>query len=173
MDRRAFLAAAAATALAGASGAQATEPSTPLPPAEKQRLKEELQRELERRVYSVDEALFRKVNRAQSPGQLVGHERSHVPKVVAPARVRRLEPFGVRVEVGVDELHEMQAFHYVDWIRLDVEGVQVNGVSLTPVVNRPVVTFELVLEQAATLRALEHCNLHGTWESEPWRVEVE
>lgn len=140
---------------------------------EKDRLKAELQRELERKVYSVDEALFRKVNRARTSGRYEGHERSHVPKIVAPARVRRLEAFTARVEVGAEEIHEMQPFHYVDWIGLRVEGLQVCFASVTPLFNRPIVTFELVLEESAALVAQEHCNLHGTWESEPWHVRVE
>jgi hypothetical protein len=65
-----------------ASGPQ--EERAQLSPEEKEKLKAELQRELERRVYSVDEELFRKVNRAARPGQYDGHERSHVPKIVAP-----------------------------------------------------------------------------------------
>lgn len=31
---------------------------------------------------------------------------------------------------------------------------------------------ELERKVTATLKALEHCNLHGTWESEPWEIEV-
>ena len=143
-----------------------------LDPDEKQKLKEELQRELERRVYSVDEALFKKVNRAADPDNLVGHERSHVPKIIAPSRVRRLERFPVKVEVGPEELHEMTAFHYIDWMSLNVEKVQVSFVSLAPIFCTPIVIFELTLEESATLTAEEHCNLHGTWQSEPVVVEV-
>jgi desulfoferrodoxin (superoxide reductase-like protein) len=139
---------------------------------EKAKLKAELQRELERRVYSVDEELFRKVNRALRPGHYAGHERSHVPKIVAPRRVRRLEAFPVQVVVGVEELHEMQVFHYVDWISLGIGAVQVGFASIAPIFCQPVVSFELTLERNATLRAQEHCNLHGTWESEPFEIEV-
>ena len=143
-----------------------------LGPEEKRKLKEELQRELERRVYSVDEGLFKKVNRAADPNNLIGHERSHVPKIIAPSKVRRLERFPVKVEVGPEELHEMSAFHYVDWMSLNVEDVQVGFTSLAPIFCTPVVVFELTLEQSVTLAAQEHCNLHGTWQSEPVVVEV-
>lgn len=139
---------------------------------EKKKLKEELQRELERKVYAVDETLFRKVNRAKDPSKLEGHERSHVPRITAPRKVRALEAFTVKVEIGVDELHEMQVFHYVDWISLRVEGVQVSTATLTPLFNRAIVSFELTLERTATLSAQEHCALHGVWESEPFRIEV-
>ena len=179
--RRAFLEDSAALAcLVGTFGSMAwpiatyssEEATKQLDAQEKQKLKEELQRELERRVYSVDEALFKKVNRAADPGNLVGHERSHVPKIIAPSKVRRLERFPVKVEVGPEEIHEMSAFHYVDWISIHVEKVQVAFTSLAPIFCTPVVTFELVLEQSATLTSQEHCNLHGTWQSESVVVEV-
>ena len=152
------------------SNPQARPPT--LSPEEKAKLKAELQRELERKVYAVDEELFRKVNRAARPGRYEGHERSHVPKIIAPTQVRRLEAFPVRVVVGVEDLHEMQAFHYVDWIALTVGAVQVGFASIAPIFCQPSVVFELTVEQDALLRAQEHCNLHGTWESEPWEVKV-
>ena len=153
-----------------AAGSQ--EQAKQLDPEEKRKLKEELQRELERRVYSVDEALFKKINRAADPANLVGHERSHVPKIIAPSKVRRLERFPVKIEVGPEELHEMTAFHYIDWISLDIDSVQAGFASLAPIFCTPVLVFELTLEQSATLTAQEHCNLHGTWQSEPVIVEV-
>lgn len=172
-DRRRFFAGAAAATgalLASARGGLAGPPG--LSAEEKARLKAELQRELERKVYSVDEELFRKINRAADPRRLTGHERGHVPGIQAPRKVRRLQAFPVRIEVGAEKIHEMQVFHYVDWIALAVDGVQVNHATVTPLLNRPIVTFELVLERSATLVATEHCNLHGTWESEPFRVRV-
>ncbi len=66
----------------------------------------------------------------------------------------------------------MQVFHHIDWIGLRMDGVQINSTTVTPLFNRPIVTFELTLTKSATLTAQEHCNLHGTWESEPLRIEV-
>lgn len=143
-----------------------------LSPEEKKKLKEELQRELERRVYSVDEELFRKVNRPAHPGQYSGHERSHVPKIIAPKQVQRLQAFPVKVVVGVEDLHEMQVFHYIDWISLSIGAVQVGFASIAPIFCQASVMFELTLERNAILRAQEHCNLHGVWESEPFEIEV-
>ncbi|MEQ8281101.1 MAG: desulfoferrodoxin family protein [Deltaproteobacteria bacterium] len=139
---------------------------------EKKRLKQELQRELERKVYNVDEKLFRKVNRARNPSRYEGHERGHVPKIVAPKKVRALEAFDVKIEVGVEEMHEMQVFHYIDWINLMVDRVIVGHTTLTPLMTQPVVTFQLTLEASATLTSQEHCALHGTWESPATRIEV-
>jgi len=180
LNRRAFVKAVAAGGALGLLGTRAAfalpaatqAAAGALTPEEKRRLKDELQRELERKVYAVDEQLFRAVNRAHEPGKYRGHEVSHVPKIEAPRQVRRLEAFAVKVTVGVEELHEMQVFHYVDWIALRLGGVQIGSASLTPLFCQAMVTFELVLERSATLIAQEHCNLHGTWESEPRQVEV-
>lgn len=170
-SRRRVLQTALATgglALLGTRVAQANG----LSPDEKKRIKEELLRGLERKVYAVDEALFRKVNRARDPKRYEGHETSHVPRITAPRKVRRLESFVVKIEVGVEEIHEMQIFHYVDWIGLRVDEVQINSTTMTPLFNRPIVSFELMLEKSASLFAQEHCNLHGLWESEPWKIQV-
>lgn len=139
---------------------------------EKSRLKAELQNQLERKVYAVSNGLFRQVNRSKDPANLEGHETSHVPKLIAPRQVGAYEAFTVKIEVGADEIHEMNPFHYIDWVALMVGGVEMNHMTLTPLFNRPVVTVEMTLEESATLAALEHCNLHGTWASQEWRIEV-
>lgn len=173
--RRDFIKGAFATVIMGSLGigkALAAPPSTGLSPEEKKRLKEGLQEELGRKVYSVDEELYRKINKAKNPLRLEGHERSHVPKIIAPATVRPLEVFTVKIEVGVENIHEMQPFHYIDWIALRADGVQVSYATITPLFNRPVITFEMTLEKSANLIAQEHCNLHGTWEGEVFPIEV-
>ncbi|MEK6589096.1 MAG: desulfoferrodoxin family protein [Nitrospinota bacterium] len=172
--RRDFLKGVIATIALGSLGLQRALAAPPvgLSPEEKKRLKEELQRELERKVYSVDEELYRKINKARNPLRFEGHERSHVPKIIAPTKVRSLEVFTVKIEVGVEDIHEMQPFHYIDWIALRVDGVQVSYATVTPLFNRPVITFEMTLEKSANLIAQEHCNLHGTWESDTFSIEV-
>jgi len=89
-----------------------------LSPEDKKKLKEQLQRELERKVYAVSDELFRNVNHVKTPGKYVGHEKGHVPVIKAPKRVKYLEPFTVRIEVGPESLHDMIPFHYIDWISL-------------------------------------------------------
>ncbi|TFH23218.1 MAG: hypothetical protein E4H03_06705 [Myxococcales bacterium] len=71
-----------------------------------------------------------------------------------------------------EEIHEMTAFHYIDWMSLNVEDVQVGFVSLAPIFCTPTVTFEPTLEQSAPLTANEHCNLHGMWQSGSVVVEA-
>lgn len=145
--------------------------ATAISPEEKRTLKEQLQRELERKVYNVNPNLFKDVNRARNPKKLEGHEKSHVPKIVAPSQVKKLEPFTVRIEVGEEEIHEMNPFHYVDWIALYADDLLINQVLLTPFYNQPIITFTCLLERSTILRALEHCNLHGTWEAQ-MRIDV-
>lgn len=135
-------------------------------PEEKKKLKEELQQELERKVYGVNPNLFKEINRAKNPKKLEGHEKSHVPKIVAPETVKKLEPFPVRIEIGEEEIHEMNPFHYVDWISLYADDLLINQALLTPFYNQPIVEFTCVLERSVILKAREHCNLHGIWESQ-------
>ncbi len=153
----------------------ASEPNTDekkLSKAEKNELKEQLQRELERKVYAVNDELFRKINRVKNPGQYEGHEKGHLPVIIAPKRVKYLEPFTVTIKVGPKSIHDMVPFHYIDWISLYVDEVQINTVVIAPLFNRPIVSLELTLEKSAVLKAQEHCNLHGIWESEAFKIEV-
>ncbi len=172
--RRDFLKGAIATIIMGFLGLRRALAAPPIgiSPEEKKRLKKELHGELEQKVYSVEEELYHKINKARNPLRLEGHERAHVPKIIAPAKVRSLEVFTVKIEVGVENIHEMQPFHYIDWIALRVDGVQVSYATITPLFNRPVITFEMTLEKSANLIAQEHCNLHGTWESDAFSIEV-
>ena len=160
-----------ATALSGPNNLFASEEKT-ISPEEKKLLKEQLQRELERKVYSVSNELFKKVNRVKTPGKYVGHEKGHIPVILAPRHVKHLEPFTVKVLVGPKTIHDMVPFHYIDWISLSVDKVQINNIILTPLFNRPIITVELTLEETSILTAQEHCNLHGVWESEPFMVNI-
>lgn len=154
------------------ASSDSTENNKKLTPDEKKKLKEQLQRELERKVYAVEDELFREINYVKTPGKYEGHEKGHLPVIEAPKRVKYLEPFTVKIKVGPVSIHDMIPFHYIDWISLYVDKIQTNNVTITPLFNLPIITLELTLDRSSILRAQEHCNLHGIWESEPFAIEV-
>ncbi len=120
-------------------------------------------RDATQKVYEYQAELFKGINWAKDPEKVTGHERGHIPMIHAPKKVKVKEPFLVRIEIGPEEIHEMEVFHYIDWVNLYVGDVMVNHAILTPLYNRPLLSFELMLENSATLTAIEHCNLHGSW----------
>lgn len=76
------LSASAQVGISGLSFASIPSPKgEKLSPEEKKILKEQLQRELERKVYAVSDELFRKVNHVKTPGSYEGHEESHIPVI--------------------------------------------------------------------------------------------
>lgn len=106
---------------------------------------------------------FKQINRAKDPDKLQGVELGHVPRISAPDTIKPGVPFEVEVRVG-EKLHEMIPTHYIDWIDLYADDIFLTKFILTPNFTQPICKMMLTLNKSATLRALEHCNLHGLWE---------
>ncbi len=103
------------------------------------------------------------VNRAEDPRNLRGVELGHVPQLKAPDTVKAGEPFEVGIIVGKN-LHEMVPVHYIDWIDLYAGEIFLYKIILTPNFTQPISTVTLTLKTSTTLKAIEHCNVHGLWE---------
>lgn len=107
--------------------------------------------------------LFKQINRAKDPNKLQGLELGHVPQIKAPDAVNLGVPFEVEVRVG-EKLHEMIPTHYIDWVDLYADDIFLTKFILTPNLTQPICKVMLTINKSATLRAIEHCNLHGLWE---------
>jgi superoxide reductase len=108
--------------------------------------------------------LFNRINRAEDPTKLKGLELGHVPQIMAPNTIHSGRPFEVEIRVG-EKLHEMIPSHYIDWVDLYADEIFLAKIILTPNFTNPVCKVVLSLNSSTTLRAIEHCNLHGLWES--------
>ncbi|GAB4273264.1 MAG: desulfoferrodoxin family protein [Coriobacteriia bacterium] len=69
----------------------------------------------------------------------------------------------VCVTVGHEVPHPNEPGHFIDWIELQANGAPIARFDLSPAVTAPVVSIKVELEPGTTLRALEHCNLHGVF----------
>lgn len=107
--------------------------------------------------------LFSQINRAKDSGNLQGLELGHVPQIKAPESVKAGVPFEAEIRVG-EKLHEMIPSHYIDWVDLYADDIFLVKFILTPNFTQPVCKVFVTLNGSATLRAIEHCNLHGLWE---------
>lgn len=90
-------------------------------------------------------------------------ERKHTPFITAE---RDGDSVNVRVKVGHYVSHPNQPDHYIQWIELSVEGVPIARFDLSPVATDPDVCVAVSVPSGTTLRAVEYCNLHGTWAAE-------
>lgn len=95
----------------------------------------------------------------------------HTPKIVAPDSVKRGEWFDVTVSVGAAGEHPSLQEHFVRYIALYKDTVEIARVYLHPVYSTPKVTFTVALDEGGTLRALEEPTHSAAWEATK-KIEV-
>lgn len=100
-------------------------------------------------------------------------EMGHVPAITAPDKVNKGEWFDVKVKVGFMKDHPSTPEHWITFVKLMVNGdyvakteYEVGGVSSSSAL------FRIRINEPALIYAVENCNLHGTWISEPHNVAV-
>jgi len=89
----------------------------------------------------------------------------HTPKIVAPDSVTRGEWFTVTVSVGAGSEHPSLSEHFVRYIALYKDAVEIARVYLHPVYSSPTVTFTVALDEGGTLRALAEPTHSAAWEA--------
>jgi len=89
----------------------------------------------------------------------------HTPKIVAPDSVTRGEWFTVTVSVGAGSQHPSLSEHYVRYIALYKDAVEIARAYLHPVYSSPTVTFTIALDEGGTLRALAEPTHSAAWEA--------
>jgi superoxide reductase len=102
---------------------------------------------------------FRKLHTTVDP--------KHTPKIDAPDAVKRGQWFDVTVTVA----HPSLAEHFVRYVALFKDGVEISRVYFHPVFSQPRVRFTIALDEGGTLRALAEPTHSAAWEaSRPIRV---
>lgn len=90
-------------------------------------------------------------------------EKKHTPHIEAEQTDRGLK---VTIIVGWDVPHPNQPDHYIASIDLLANGASIARFDLVPIASAPVVSVIVNVDPGTTLRAIEHCNLHGLWAAE-------
>ena len=89
----------------------------------------------------------------------------HTPKIDAPDSVRRGQWFEVTVTVGAGSTHPSLQEHFVRYIALYKDTVEISRVYLHPVYSAPKVTFTIALDEGGALRALAEPTHSAAWEA--------
>lgn len=89
----------------------------------------------------------------------------HTAKIEAPDHVKRGEWFDVTVSVGAGGLHPSLAEHFIRYIALYKDTVEIARIYLHPVFSQPRATFTIALDNGGTLRALAEPNHSAAWET--------
>ena len=95
----------------------------------------------------------------------------HSPKIVAPDAVKRGEWFTVTVSVGAGSQHPSLQEHFVRYIALYKDSVEIARTYLHPVYSAPIVTFTVSLDEGGSLRAVEEPTHSAAWETSK-KIEV-
>jgi superoxide reductase len=100
-------------------------------------------------------------------------EQKHVPGIEAPANATKGEWFDVKVKVGYMMEHPSTPDHWITYVKLLADGQEIARTDrLVGGVSSSSATFRIKLEATIKLEAIENCNLHGTWISDPVTVTV-
>jgi superoxide reductase len=100
-------------------------------------------------------------------------EKKHVPAIDAPGKVGKDEWFEVKVRVGYMTVHPSTPKHWIDEITILVDGVEVAGTDFKKGgMFAPEASFKIRLNKTSIIEAIENCNLHGRWISDPVTVAI-
>ena len=116
------------------------------------------------------------LNKPKDWTNLTDMAKKHVPIIEVPEKVKAKEPFTVKVKVGgIDGVeHPNTLGHWINWVELYAGERLISRVEFaSEMCDNYVVTLNVTLNETATLRAREFCNLHGVWEGREKKVVVE
>ena len=93
-------------------------------------------------------------------------EKKHIPVIYAPERVKKNEPFEVKIEVGKLLAHPNEPGHFIEWIELYSGDTFLGRAHYGGGATYPITMFKVKLSHAhGPLKVWGKCNLHGLWES--------
>jgi superoxide reductase len=116
------------------------------------------------------------INKPADWNNLPGMAKKHVPIIEAPAIVKAGVPFSVKIKVGgIDGVeHPNTLSHWINWVTLYAGERLISRIEFaSEMTDGYIVTLNITLNETATLRAQEYCNLHGVWEGRTKQVTVE
>ncbi|WP_455276339.1 desulfoferrodoxin family protein [[Eubacterium] cellulosolvens] len=116
--------------------------------------------------YDCDKDLFCGINHAKSskPEDMSDLEKKHIPVIELFGEPKKGKIFDVTVEVGYYLKHPNEHNHFIQWIELYSGDILLGRMDFASEHTEPHALFFVKLGHILPLRALGHCNMHGTWE---------
>lgn len=94
------------------------------------------------------------------PADASGLDRTHLPILSLPARLRLGRSFDLVVRIG-EPLHEQRRDHHIEWVDVRYAGELLFACDLSPNVPFPVVRVPVVLRRSGELIVRARCAQHG------------
>lgn len=118
------------------------------------------------KTWTCEEDMLCGVNEPKDKSNLTDLEKKHTPVITAPDKVKKAEPFEVKIEVGKLLAHPNEPAHFIEWIELYCGDTFLGRTSYSGGVSSPLAFFKVKLSHAhGPLKVWAKCNLHGLWES--------
>lgn len=111
-----------------------------------------------------DEDLFCGINTAKSgnPDEMSDLEKKHTPVIESSGTGDQLD---VSVKCGHLLAHPNEHGHFIQWVELYAGETFIGRVDYASERAEPSALFKVNLSHKHPLKAIAHCNLHGTWSS--------
>jgi len=122
--------------------------------------------------YPCEGDIFCGVKTVKDKENMTNLEKKHTPVINAPEKVNKGEPFEATVEVGKYIKHPNTLGHFIQWIKLYSGDTFLGRAELIPEFSEPKIKMVMMLRHAHPSIAVQRCNLHGVWSSEPKPIEV-
>ena len=110
-----------------------------------------------------DAPILSQVNLVSDVEQAKDFERKHTPYIQTQAVDGGTK---ITIIVGHYVAHPNQPDHFIDWIELYAGDAPIARFDLSPIATIPAVSVVVNVNAGTTLRAVEHCNMHGLWAAE-------
>lgn len=118
-----------------------------------------------KKKWTCDDDILCGINTPKDWENLTDLDKKHVPVIEAPDRVKKDEPFTVKVTVGKLLAHPNEPAHFIEWVELYCGDTYLGRAAFSAGMSYPEAVFVVKLTHAhGPLRAREKCNLHGLWE---------
>ena len=113
--------------------------------------------------WSCAEDILCGINTPKDRENLTDFEKKHLPVLEAPERVKKDEPFTVKVTVGKLLAHPNEPAHFIEWVELYCGDTYLGRAAFSAGMTypRPYLRLSSPMPWAPLP---EKCNLHGLWE---------
>jgi len=95
----------------------------------------------------------------------------HTPYLTVEGDAKPGNAVKVTVDVGRGK-HPNEAAHSIQWVELRANDLFIGRAEFAAGITKPIATFTVVVpaQGSIALTAVERCNLHGLWQSNPLKL---
>ena len=106
------------------------------------------------------------VNEPKDRDNLTDLEKKHFPIMEISEKVKKDEPFEVKIDVGKLLTHPNEPAHFIEWVELYCGDTFLGRTNYSGGTSYPVAVFRVKLSHShGPIKAWVKCNLHGLWEN--------